>query len=83
MLLTVKVCLIFLQGNDKIVHIPAPMNIIFSKHVLNKNFFCDLGVVYDFQGPYSIGKRTSASMAFGPVTRVVCVDVSQIGKQID
>ena len=40
--------------------------------------------MYDFQGPFSIGRRTSASMAFGPITRLVRVNVdkSQIGKNV-
>lgn len=39
------------------------------------------GVVYDFQGPYTIGKTTRPFMAFGPITRSFRVDVSSIDAQ--
>ena len=41
-----------------------------------------VGVVYDFQGPYTIGKTTRPFMAFGPITRSFRVDVSSIGTVI-
>lgn len=39
------------------------------------------GVAYDFAGPYMIGEyKSGRRMAFGPVTRVLCVDdVNNLG----